>query len=408
MVAGVIATTFPDWFFQSVVNSRARTRFISSFMRISRARKSAIMGNVESEKDILEHVRAGKLALPPLSFRPQPKSNREADLQPDVIVETSWQGKKYTFAGEVKRYGSDKSVLQAAEQAHLYAKKLKVNPLVIVPWLSHEQLLSLEQRNVSGVDLCGNGVVLVPGELLVFRTGQPNKFPTSRLVRRVYEGTTSLVARVFLLRAEYKSVSEILDEITARGGSITLPTVSKALKQLEEDIIIERSPKQIRLLQPDKLLERLKANYEPPKLRDVARCKLSFTNDANIGLILRNAAKEVGVRLVLSGESSANFYGTMAKEPIDTFYCTEFTALQLEKFGAETDLFSRFPNVEFRKTDLESVYFDTRVESGYNVASPIQAYLELATSDKRGQETAKQISQQIFSDLADQNQKESK
>lgn len=356
---------------------------------------------MESEKDILEYLNSGQLELPPLKFTPKAESIKRTDIDPDIMLQTDWQGRQFTFVGEVKRYGSDKSVSLAADQAQYYAERLQVNPLVIVPWLSNEQLLSLEQKNVSGVDLCGNGVVVVPGELLVFRTGLPNKFPTSRLIRRVYEGTSSLVARVFLLRPQYSSLAEILDEITARGGSITLPTISKALRQLEEDVVIEKSSKCIRLLQADKLLERLKSNYEPPKERGTVRCKLTIKNQAASCAVLFDAAKQTGERVVLSGESSANFYATMAKEPIDTLYCTNITAttLQLESWNIEMDVFSRFPNVELKKCDSDIVYFDTRNTAGYNVASPIQAYLELATSDKRGQEIAEQIRNKILQDV---------
>jgi hypothetical protein len=37
--------------------------------------------------------------------------------------------------------------------------------------------------------------------------------------------------------------------------------------------------------------------------------------------------------------------------------------------------------------------------NGYNIASPVQAYLELATSDKRGQEIAEQIRKKIIQDV---------
>lgn len=359
---------------------------------------------MEAEKNILEYVQSGRLELPPLRFTPVVAESTEKDIQPDVLVQTDWQGRTFAFVGEVKRYGSDKSVSEAAETARNYAERLQLNPLVIVPWLSNEQLLSLEQRNISGVDLCGNGIVLVPGELLVFRTGLPNKFPTSRLIRRVYEGTSSLVARVFLLRPQYNSVSEILDEITARGGSITLPTISKALKQLEEDVVIDKSPKRIRTLQADKLLDRLKANYAPPKQRGFIRCKLTSKNTDSISATLFEAAKKAGERIVLSGESSANFYTTIAKEPIDTFYCTDTTSLPLET--AEMDVFSRFPNVELKKCDAEVVYFDMRNMNGYDIASPIQAYLELATSDKRGQEVAEQIRKKIIQNVQDLQESE--
>lgn len=363
---------------------------------------------MESETEIIEYIRAGKLALPPLCFSVQSAQVRPSDIQPDVLLDTTWQGKTYSFVGEVKRYSSDKSVNDAAERARLYAQTLKINPLVIVPWLSNEQLQLLERKNVSGIDLCGNGVVVVPGEVLVLRSGQPNKYPTTRLIRRVYEGTSSLVARVLLLRSEYSSLSDILDEVTKRGGSITLPTISKALKQLEEDVVIEKSRERIRLLQPDKVLDRLAANYQAPNFRGFVRAKLSTRRNTTIGTTLQKVAEAANERIVLSGQSSVNFYATMGKEPIDLFYCTEITTLPFEKFGAELDVFSRFPNVELRKADSETVFFDNRYQSGYYVASPIQTYLELFASDKRGQETAEQVRRKILDDLAQIKRKRSK
>jgi hypothetical protein len=363
---------------------------------------------MESEADIIDYIRTGKLTLPPLSFGIVSLPFRAGGLQTVLSLEINWGDKHYTFAGEVRRYSSDRAVTQAASQVRSFALAQGILPLVIVPWLSDEQLLFLEKLGVSGIDLCGNGIIVAPGELLFFRSGQPNKFPTSRLIRRVYEGTTSLVARVFLLKPEYQSVSEILEEITTRGGAITLPTVSKALKQLEEDVVIEKSKKQIRLLQPEKLLDQLKTNYAPPKPQGFLRCKLTISKNKSVGSVLRAAANKANVKLVLSGESSVNYYATMAREPIDTFYCTEFTTLNLEELGATMDVFSRFPNVELKKTDSEVIYFDWRNQDGYYIASPIQTYLELATSEKRAQETAEQIREKILSDLTKPPKKRSR
>ncbi len=353
---------------------------------------------METEKEIFQYIRAGKLVLPPLSFKPlsYPKKN---DIEAGMLLETNRQNKQYKFVAEVKRYSSDKTILQAIDQVRHYAQKLKANPLVIVPWLSDNQLISLEKQGISGLDLCGNGVITIPGQLFVFRSGQPNKFPTSRPIRKVYEGTSSLVARVFLLKPEYDSVVQILNEITRRGGNITLPTVSKALRQLEEDVIIWRDKNEIKVVQPDKLLDRLKENYEPPRISESMRCKLTIEKNEKIGAILSEIAKKVGIKLVLSGESSVNYYATMAKEPLDSFYCTQFPIAQLKKLGANIDTYSRFPNLELKQTDIEPVYFDLRNQAGCNIASPIQTYLELATSDKRGQETAQQVRQQILDNI---------
>lgn len=370
---------------------------------VSRARNCAIIRNMESEKEIFKYIKDGKLSLPPMTFAVSEAGAQLAKSSgADLIIKAQRNGNSYNFAAEVKRYSSDKSVMESANNARLIANNLNMNPMVIVPWLSDEQLLYLEQAGVSGLDLCGNGIVQVAPELLIIRTGQPNKYRASRLVKRVYEGTSSLVARVFLSRPSYNSVSEVLSEITTRGGQTTLPTISKALKQMEEDLVIEKSKKQIRLIQADKLLDSLAQNYEQPKTVEKIRCKLS-ANTGDIKEQLRLTCNRARIRLALSGTSSSTNYATMAREPLDIYYCSRLPFKELEAMGIKIETQSRFPNFEFRETDSQLVFFDMRRDSSGNyVAPPLQAYIELTKSDKRGQETAEQIRTAILEDIAEQ------
>ena len=359
--------------------------------------KCAILGNMESEQEIIGFIESRQLRVGPVSFQLLDQPAAKRDNEPDLILQANWQENQVRFAAEIKRYASDKSVMEAASNAQYYADLMNMSPLVIVPWLSEEQLLSLEKRRISGVDLSGNGVLVAPG-LSVYRSGSPNKFPASRSLKRVYDGISSLVARVFLLRAEYGAVSEIRDEVLARGGKITLPTVSKALKQLEEDVIISKKKDGIRLLQADKLLDRLRTNYQAPKTTEIKRCKIVAAGD--IANLVTKAAKKANSRLVLSGSSSVDYHATMGREPLDIYFCTSIPLKELERLGATLDTTSRFPNVEFQITNEEYVYFDARSDkSGRLIASPVQTYLELSSSDKRGQETAEQIKKDILAEL---------
>ena len=74
----------------------------------------------------------------------------------------------------------------------------------------------------------------------------------------------------------------------------------------------------------------------------------------------------------------------LAAEPMVPFYTSSIE----ETFASLGDAFEatdRFANVAFSETMDDTVYFDSR--DGI-VASPLQAYLELATGDKRSKETA--------------------
>ncbi len=95
-----------------------------------------------------------------------------------------------------------------------------------------------------------------------------------------------------------------------------MSTVSKALKQLEEDVIVSRLNDCIKLLQPDKLIDRVRTNYQTSKITDVMRFKINTNYD--VVKMLTKAAKEANSKLVLSGTSSADYYATMGREPLET------------------------------------------------------------------------------------------
>lgn len=146
--------------------------------------------------------------------------------------------------------------------------------MLIMPFLSEQQLQELEQQRISGIDLCGNGVVIVPGIFAVFRSGERNRFSSSAPIKNIYRKNSSMVGRVFLARSSYGTVQEICTEVNRRNMLVkcgdkkpmSLSTVSKSLKTLEEDLIVERKGA-IQLLQADKLLEELSENYVPPKVK---------------------------------------------------------------------------------------------------------------------------------------------
>ena len=132
------------------------------------------------------------------------------------------------------------------------------------PFLDEQALDALETRSVSGIDLCGNGLVIVPGEWFIRRSGNPNQFHAEGVIKNVYRKSSSVVAKLFLAKPGFDSVQDALDELGRRDGRVTLSTVSKVCKRLEEDLIIERKRKgmtTLRLIQPEKLLDRLAANY---------------------------------------------------------------------------------------------------------------------------------------------------
>lgn len=345
-----------------------------------------------TEVDVLARVRRGDLAFPPLEVSYESPPVNEID----AAVRMSWGKKTVRFVAECKRQANERNVFEAAAQIRELARRAELQPLVVVPFLDEAALDRLESAGVSGIDLCGNGVVIVPGRWYLRRTGTPNPFRAGG-VKNIYRGASSIVARLFLARPEFDSVQAALDEITRRGGRVSLATVSKVSKRLADELIVERrlsSFTTMRLLQPDKLLDRLTANYTPPVVTTRVSGKLRGIDPAEFRTLAADWAKRTDSGLTLSGASSVAAYAVMARAGAEEFYCTDVQRL-LRALGDRFQPTDRFATITLNETENEEVYFDRRADL---TASPVQTFLELATGDKRDQETAEQVRTVILKD----------
>ncbi|MFC1588606.1 hypothetical protein ACFL54_09880, partial [Planctomycetota bacterium] len=90
-------------------------------------------------------------------------------------------------------------------------------PMLIVPFLRDSQLEELGNEGVSGIDLCGNGVVIAPNKFAIYRSGAKNRFPSTSTIKNIYRKNSSMIARVFLTQAKYDTVQIILSTINQKN-----------------------------------------------------------------------------------------------------------------------------------------------------------------------------------------------
>jgi hypothetical protein len=176
----------------------------------------------------------------------------------------------------------------------------------------------------------------------------------------------------------------VREEILKREGKVSLSTVSKVLKALQEDLIISRND-EIRVLQPERLLEQLQNNYRRPRTKPRLQGKIN-----NFGEFLRTVAQIAEVnKATIARRSQTPYVILPSSNEIASFYVSSPTPF-LKGFGFEFEETSRFPNVEFLETDDPTVYFDRRGTSP-PIISPVEAYLELSNGGKREQEAAEPL-----------------
>lgn len=356
-----------------------------------------------TEKELFEQLQGGKISLPPLSLRLlQVQPERGENRRLDAFVEVSWRDKTARFAIEFKSISTPKAFQASLNQLKSTSFSDGYFPMLVMPYLREQQLQELEREGISGIDLCGNGVVIVPGMFAVFRSGEKNRFPSSAPIKNIYRMNSSMVGRVFLVRSVYDTVQEIRFEVNRRNMLVSrwdkkpmsLSTVSKSLKTLEEDLIVKRNGN-IRLLQPDKLLEKLSDNYASPKIKDQVRLKVQEESGTIRELLLKQS-QALGLPLVATGTSSVSQFAVMQRGDVLSVYCPHLKMLLERLSGSPSD---RFPNLEIFETEDETVYFDARQEGDFWWASPVQVYLELMTGDKRDREVAEQVKSFLLTDF---------
>ncbi len=358
------------------------------------------------ERDILERLMSEGLHLPELRLDLKAREIRSPSrtASADAELHIEWGSNKDIFIIECKSQNTPKVLEVAIAQAVRFGYEFKMRPMVVVPYLNEGSLDFLESHGVSGMDLCGNGLIL--GERFVIRRdGKPNRFTSSAPIKNVFKGTSSLFARCFLLKDRFVSHSELREFAISRAGNRTQGglrqveessrfakgTASKVVHALAEELIVVREGDGLRLVDPRRLIENLRQNYASPGIHHIA-VKTSLGEQGSLER-LWDAHEEGTLRSVMTGLSSASYYGLLSTTEKPAFYVNDLTAaLKL----LEARPASAFSTLQLLETKSGVPFFDARQQGQMLIASPIQAWLEMSKAGPRERDAARELE----SDLA--------
>ena len=354
-----------------------------------------------TESEIIERLRAIKVEPLEINYPPAETSSLPGDnksrYKADLFINIKWESKIFRFIAEIKTVATPQLIQNAISQLRFYLEVFKTRefneqyyPIIVTPYLSQRQIDELIDQKISGIDLSGNMILIVPGELFVLKSGNPNKYPSDETIKNVYRWSSSIVARVFLSKPEYSTVNEIYEEIVSRGGTITLGTVSKVLKTVEGDFLISRNSG-IKLIDASTLLSKLVENYRPKESR---RSLLKVPDLDVFGQELTRNCEQNGVRFAISQPQRYTVFPT-AGVPTKIFVEDLQNALK----GISFEETERFANIDVMETSEPSYYFDRQLVDGTYYTSKVQTYLDLMTGGKREKDAAEQVRSDILSSL---------
>jgi len=270
---------------------------------------------------------------------------------------------------------------------------LSAYPMVVLPYLSDEKLKLLSAAQVSGMDLCGNALILVPGRWLLRYSGRPNRFKNPQTLKDPYRGKSAMVARALLERPAFHTLRDLHRYILERGGELSQPLVSRSLEQLRQDVVVgSQEPYRVYLLQPERLLDRLVEGWGRVQVKTLWRGRVRHPD--LLPALFANARRQ-GVRAAVTGAGAASRHASNL---------TGGTLIQLYTEGAEALLGgletapdNPFPNLELRSPPDPAVFFDLEPgPDGILWASDVQTYLELHWGDARQKEGAARLRADIL------------
>lgn len=158
------------------------------------------------ENEIISELESQENLSPLKVYRVEQSPSMTGNLDIDAVIEFSIQdGPSFKAAVELLPISTPKAISQKINVLSNFTSELKrqkLVPMIIAPYISRKESKLLIDEGISWIDLSGNMLIKVPQAIYIERTGKSNKFPDTSPIKKIYEGTSSLVCRALLLNPE--------------------------------------------------------------------------------------------------------------------------------------------------------------------------------------------------------------
>jgi hypothetical protein len=355
------------------------------------------------ESEIIEQVQREIDRYAPLTVK---SIEREVKLTEGFIADALIEfciasGPCFKALVEVKSVATPKVISETAQQLTAYLSRIddkNIVPLLIVPYMGIQQAKTLQREGISWMDLSGNMVIRSPNGVYIERTGKKNMFPDTSPIKKVFEGTSSLVSRALLLKKEpFKTLYEVTNFIIDRGGNITLSTVSKVMTSLEEGLLVTKTDAGISVTKREKLLEKLAEGYADYTRRNKNKT-YTFAVDAltyDFDILFYGGSEKVDYAM-------CGFYAAKCKGLATTERITIFVkSINEARKVFERNLLTYETDTEFGQLVLiepknPCVWFNLQRERDYSIVDDIELYLEMMLDTPRGPKVAEILKERIL------------
>jgi hypothetical protein len=332
--------------------------------------------------------------------------NNIPSIRSDIELKMDFSGVPITLYGEIKNQVTPKLLEQIAP---LFLRQNKFNNkeiyALITPYLTASSQNYCLKSGINFIDLSGNISITVPGRIMIQRIGQKNKFPSKQILRNPFWGASSRVLRVLLQYPRRKwGISEIEKELKIESDiqkvdfKLSLASISKTIRSLEEELLIRKDQRSIIVPDPKILLFRWVDKYKEISKRVIRR--FSFSNNP-YGSEIVSSIKRLIVDLpdfnnsIVMGSTAANMVAPYLETDKITLYISKNNNWEIPEVIDQLRN-SIGPGFELYYPFDEGVFMYSREKEGIRIASDIQIYLDCYSKGGREQKQADYVFENVI------------
>lgn len=325
----------------------------------------------------------------------------------DVKFDLESGENKVRVYAEIKRSFSPRELENIAPWiARLKAIEQDAAFAVVSPALSPQAQSFCIEAGIDFLDLAGNISINVPGRFVLQRTGQRSKSIAQSTEGprevNVFSGRFSRVVRVLLQKPREWTLSEIAQELEneSRDNSlltgadrdaglfvVSLGTISKALRTLEDQLWIRRRGTSALVPEPKRLLLTWASKYRE-RYRSRLRDSITYPNPFGQDLTaISNALEAFAIPgFAFTGPAAANVRAPFIDLDTIDVYLSE--PKQNEKLKDLANRKADGPPLRFLEPYDLGVFMYARRSDRIPTVSDVQAYLDLIARGGRDQKQA--------------------
>jgi hypothetical protein len=302
----------------------------------------------------------------------------QADSGIDLLARDA-QGR--LWAVEIKTSSRPGQVDQAARQLKAFDDGGAI-PVLVVPYMSKAGAETAERAALNWIDLSGNASIQDEG-LRVWVQGRPNELRTAGRPSSPFAPKSARVSRALLL--EPKRWWRQKDLVVAT--QLDDGNVSRVVRRLEEEALLERRDKELRPRDPDLLLDSWAQEYRFDR-HDAITGHISGSGIEVAHSLTENLTKRQ-IDHAFTGLPAAWAIDHFARFRLTTVYVDGDPREVVEQLGIRQG--SKGANVQILGPDDVEVFAGEQACDGLRCVSTVQVYLDLLDLPERAAEAARHL-----------------